>query len=170
MNLENSPPASEVASELVQTLQEKGLYLTTVESCTGGGLANCITNVSGASGVFKGGYVTYCNEEKIKLGVGAAVIDAFTVYSEETALAMADAGLRASAWAQVSIGITGSLSRADPHNPNSKVGDVYIGIRVGDRRESHALRLGADHAVRADAKEVILKASLTMLLSALRVC
>jgi PncC family amidohydrolase len=151
-------------------LKEKGLYVVTVESCTGGGLANCITNVTGASGVFKGGYVTYCNAEKFKLGVPEAVIEEFTVYSEETALAMADAGLRASAWARVSIGITGSLSRADPDNPNSKVGDVYIGICVGDRRESHALQLGANDAERADAKDAILSASLAMLLFALRAC
>ena len=56
-----------------------------MESCTGGGVANAITNCEGASEILKFSAVTYSNEYKIKMGVSSEVIDKYTVYSMETA-------------------------------------------------------------------------------------
>ena len=55
--------------EIVKKLIEKKLTISTMESCTGGGIANEITNISGASEVLKVSYVTYSNEAKIKLNI-----------------------------------------------------------------------------------------------------
>ena len=52
---------------IVEKLEKRGLYLTTAESCTAGLLAGRIMNVSGASSVYKEGYITYANESKEKL-------------------------------------------------------------------------------------------------------
>ena len=56
-----------------------------MESCTGGGMANAITNIAGSSDVLKFSAVTYSNEFKIKMGVNKSTIDKFSVYSMEVA-------------------------------------------------------------------------------------
>lgn len=56
-----------------------------MESCTGGGLANEITNIEGSSKVIKLSAVTYFSEFKIKMGVSKKVIDKYSVYSVKTA-------------------------------------------------------------------------------------
>ncbi|MDD4106830.1 MAG: CinA family protein [Candidatus Shapirobacteria bacterium] len=63
--------------------------MATMELCTGGAVANCITNIPGASDVFECGLVTYCNKAKIKAGVDEEIIKKFGVYSIETAEEMA---------------------------------------------------------------------------------
>jgi nicotinamide-nucleotide amidase len=113
-------------------LKSRSLVLVTVESCTGGALASAITDVPGASEVMRDGFVTYSNEAKIALGVPKEVITAFTVYSPQVAEHMALAGLKRSVGAQIGVGITGTLSREDPANPGSSVGEVFIGIASAD--------------------------------------
>jgi PncC family amidohydrolase len=70
-------------------LIEKKLTITTMESATGGQIASLITDTEGSSAVLKGAFVTYCNEAKIMQGVPAETIERFSVYSKETAAAMA---------------------------------------------------------------------------------
>ena len=65
---------------LVETLKEKKLTLSCAESCTGGYFGKRITDVSGASSVFKGGFITYTNEAKIELlGVNPETIEKYRV-------------------------------------------------------------------------------------------
>ena len=87
-------------------LREAGLSLATMESCTGGLLANVITNVPGSSGYFRGGLVTYATATKIAWGVDPAVIEEHGVISAECAAAMARA-VRDRLDANVGVGITG---------------------------------------------------------------
>ena len=68
-------------SIIVKQLIDKNLTISTMESCTGGGIANAITNISGASAIIKESFVTYCNEAKVKHGVPAVLIEQYTVYS-----------------------------------------------------------------------------------------
>lgn len=120
------------AKRLVELLIARKHILTTVESCTGGLFAGLITSVPGASDVLMDAFVTYSNEAKIALGVPRSVIDTYSVYSPETAVAMAQTGLTRSTGATIGLGITGSLSRIDPANSEaSKPGEVYIGIVIG---------------------------------------
>lgn len=120
--------ALDLAQNVINLLSAKGLYITTVESCSGGALANAITNVSGSGDVIKDSFITYSNEAKIALGVPEEIIEKFTVYSLEVAVAMARAGLQRSVRADVAVGITGSLTRVDPENKNSVPGEVYLAI------------------------------------------
>ena len=140
-----------VVSELIR----RGFTVSTMESCTGGMLASAITDVSGASSILSGAFVTYSNAAKIRCGVPAQVIEIFGVYSAQTAEAMA--GVCSDAYgAKIGIGITGSLGRKDPNNPDSVPGQVYYCIRVDGISHTYFLELGDGPATRHDMKEEIL--------------
>src|SRR4030042_5176384 len=156
----------ELAAQVVQVLREKDLFITAVESCTGGGLAYFITNISGSSEVMKGARVTYSNEEKVALGVPSEVIERHTVYSLETAEAMAEAGIRAAVCADIGVGITGSISRVDPANPNSQPGEVYIAVTSGTKTLSRKF-VFADEGERWEVKERAIAEALRMVLEVL---
>jgi nicotinamide-nucleotide amidase len=87
-------------------MREGGLTLATMESCTGGLLADTITNVPGSSAYYRGGLVSYATETKIAWGVDAAIIEEFGAVSGECAAAMALAA-RERLEADIGIGITG---------------------------------------------------------------
>ena len=79
-----------LAQKLGSILQQKGLYVSTVESCTGGGIAYAITSVSGSSSWFNQGYVTYSNEAKHSLvGVNENTLQNFGAVSQQTVEEMA---------------------------------------------------------------------------------
>ena len=96
---------------IVKILNEKNKTISFMESCTGGFLANEITNISGASNVLKVSLVTYSNKYKIKFGVAKETIDKYTVYSKETAIQMAK-NVATFADSNYGIGITGELGNA----------------------------------------------------------
>ena len=101
--------------DLVKLLIEKNKTISTMESCTGGGVANAITNVEGASNVLKFSAVTYSNEFKIKMGVDKSIIDKYSVYSIETANEMSK-NISKFTNSDYGIGITGKLNRVDENN------------------------------------------------------
>ncbi len=119
--------ASRTAGRVVERLAERRLFITTVESCTGGGVANAITNIPGASGVITGARVVYSCAEKIALGIPEELAGEETVYSEETAIAMAKAGIGKATRADIGVGITGHISFPDPERRNG----VYIAVVFG---------------------------------------
>lgn len=93
--------------EIVQKLTEKGLTLTTAESCTGGLVAKRLTDVSGASAVFHGGAVTYSNRLKSEwLGVKEETLRQFGAVSAQTAREMAE-GARKFAKSDLAVAVTG---------------------------------------------------------------
>jgi len=108
-------------------LQEHGLTLALMESCTGGLLASQITDVPGSSAYFKGGLVTYTAEAKQQYGVPASVLEEHGLVSEATARAMA-AAVRAELGADVGVGVTG-VAGPDPHG-GKPVGTIEIGIEA----------------------------------------
>ena len=88
-------------------LKRRNLKLATAESCTGGWIAQAVTSVSGSSGWFDRGFVTYSNEAKKELlGVRARTLSRHGAVSRETAKEMA-AGALARSRAQVAIAVTG---------------------------------------------------------------
>lgn len=114
---------------LTQQLIQKGLTITTMESATSGQIASLITDTEGSSAVIKGAFVTYSNEAKILQGVPASVIETYSVYSKETATAMADACQKAYQ-ADIAIGVTGTMGNVDPANKQASVpGQVYFAIK-----------------------------------------
>lgn len=110
---------------VVRVLREKGLHAATAESCTGGMIAERLTNVPGASEVFGFGFVTYAEAAKQKLlGVDAAVIEKYNVVSGPVAAAMAFGAARESG-AELAVGITG-LAGPGGALPGKPVGTVYL--------------------------------------------
>ncbi len=116
--------------KLTNLLIERHLTITTMESATSGQLASLITDTEGSSAVLKGAFVTYCNEAKIQQGVPAEILEHYTVYSKETAEAMAEA-CRKAYDADIGIGVTGTMGNVDPANTEESVpGQVYFAIAM----------------------------------------
>lgn len=114
---------------IVNLLKAADMTLTTVESCTGGLLSGRIINVSGASEVFKEGFVTYSNRAKRKLaGVKKSTLKEYTAVSEETAREMAEGGRKA-AEADACISVTG-IAGPEGGTEGKPVGLVYIGCCI----------------------------------------
>lgn len=115
----------EKLKKIIKKLNENNKTISTMESCTGGALASLITDISGASSVFKYGAVTYSNEYKIKMGVSSEIIDKYSVYSKQTAREMAKA-ISLYTSSDYGIGITGKLGEVDPNNISGDNNRVFI--------------------------------------------
>lgn len=125
---QNEERLEALAGEL---LRKRGLTLATMESCTGGLLADLLTNVPGSSKFFKGGLVAYSNEFKVASGVSAELIAQHGAVSAEVAEAMAEAARRR-VNADVGVATTG-VAGPDPLE-GKPVGTVYTGVSDGVRR------------------------------------
>ncbi len=116
-----------LAAVLVRLLSERAQTLALAESCTGGFLADQVTNVPGASKVFVAGYVTYSNEEKIRtLSVSRESIEKFGAVSEHVATEMAE-GLRIRTGATHGIATTG-IAGPGGGSEEKPVGTVFVGL------------------------------------------
>jgi len=112
---------------VAQVLTENRATIAAAESCTGGMLAERLTNVPGSSSYFLGGVVCYSNELKTTLvGVPKELIEAKGAVSPEVALALAD-GIRKRAGATIGVGTTG-IAGPTGGTPEKPVGLVHIGI------------------------------------------
>lgn len=154
---------SMIWDEVVTKLIDNNLTIATMESCTGGGIANKITNISGASSVLKESYVTYCNESKIKFGVPAEIIEEYTVYSKETAIYMAKAAKK-QAGSDIAIGITGQLGRMDPCNPNDKLNCAWCAV-INSESEIFVNLIHVPDEERRFQKEFVIEAVAKIILS-----
>ncbi|MFN3134087.1 MAG: competence/damage-inducible protein A [Candidatus Kryptonium sp.] len=124
-------------------LTEKGLKLAIAESCTGGLIADKITNVPGSSRYFEQGIVAYSNDAKIQiLGVPEELIKNYGAVSREVAEAMAK-GVREISGADIGISTTG-IAGPTGATPTKPVGLVWIGY--SDKNETFAkeFRFGDD--------------------------
>lgn len=111
--------------KLVKLLVEKKLTITTAESCTGGLISAAITDVPGASAVFKQGFVTYSNKVKRRaLGVKKTTLDECGAVSKKVAKQMA-IGAAMQANADIAIAVTG-IAGPDGGSEEKPVGLVYI--------------------------------------------
>jgi nicotinamide-nucleotide amidase len=96
-----------LATLVGKSLLSKGASLAAAESCTGGGIAEAVTRISGSSAWFDRGFVTYSNAAKTEmLGVSVAILAQFGAVSEETARAMASGAL-AHSQATLALSVTG---------------------------------------------------------------
>ena len=115
-----------LAVQLGLALKERGWLACTAESCTGGGVAYAITEISGSSAWFDRGFVTYTNQAKQQmLGVPSELILAHGAVSAEVVAAMA-AGALAHSSAQLSVGISG-IAGPLGGTPEKPVGTVWMG-------------------------------------------
>ncbi len=112
---------------IIRRLATAGHTIATAESCTGGLLANRLTNVPGSSKVFHRGFVTYSNESKSDLlGVGEALLAEHGAVSEPVARAMAEGALH-QANSDFSLALTG-VAGPDGGTPEKPVGTVFIAM------------------------------------------
>lgn len=141
---------------VVKLLIKLNKTVSTMESCTGGCLANEITNVSGASDIFKFGAVTYANEFKIKMGVDSRIIDKYSVYSMETAVDMAKK-ITFFTLSDYGIGVTGKLKRKDKNNLCSSDNLVFISIYDKKLDKSYNYSYEVVKSTRASNKKDLVK-------------
>ena len=116
---------------VVESLIERNLTLSIAESCTGGLIANRITDVPGSSATFLAGVVSYSNEAKMKLlGVPEQLLIDHGAVSEQVCRAMAE-GARKILGADIGLSVTG-IAGPTGATPQKPVGLVYIGLSTDD--------------------------------------
>ena len=129
---------STTAAALIDALHRRDLTLATAESCTGGQMGDALTNVTGASHVYSGGVIAYCNELKMRvLNVPSHILEAHGAVSGPTAEAMA-AGVRELSGADIALSTTG-IAGPGGGSAEKPVGLVYIGLAsaTGTWHEKH---------------------------------
>ena len=129
--------------KVLELLIEKGLTISTAESCTGGLIAKRLTDIPGSSAAFMGGAVTYSNEAKTKmLGVPAELIAQKGAVSYDCAVAMAQ-GIRERLGTDFGLSATGI---AGPANDSvcKDVGTVFVALSTKDGDFCRSLHLGDD--------------------------
>ena len=124
---ENSGSVQQVLGDV---LREKGLTISTAESCTGGNIASLITSVSGSSAYYFGTIVSYDSSVKVNmLNVNQSDIDEFTVVSEQVSEQMAK-GVRNQLKTDISISTTG-VAGPNKGEDGREVGTVWISVTNG---------------------------------------
>ncbi len=113
--------------EIIEYLAKMNKTISTMESATGGYIANSITNIDGSSLVFKFSAVTYSNEFKIKMGVDEKVIDKYSVYSIETSHEMSKRIVEFTN-SNYGVGVTGKINRVDPFNNFGDDSTIFLSI------------------------------------------
>ena len=144
--------------KIVERLTEEKMTISSMESCTGGCFCNSLTNVEGASLVFKFSAITYSNEYKIKFGVKKSTIDKYSVYSFEVADEMS-CNISKYADSDIGIGITGKLNRADVNNMYGEDNVVFISVydKGKDKDKFYHKRVVATLDNRVSNKELVVK-------------
>lgn len=153
--------------EVVLKLIENHKTISTMESCTGGGVANAITNIEGSSEILKFSAVTYSNEFKIKMGVNKDVIDKYTVYSMETANEMSK-NISKFTNSDYGIGITGQINRIDPNNITNENNRIYISVYDKENDKYYNEIIIATKGSREDNKKIIINKIEEMLLDLIK--
>lgn len=114
-------------------LTAKGLSLATMESYTGGFLANVITNVPGSSEYFKGGLVAYADDSRAAFGLSKQLLSRHGTISKQTAEAMATIA-REKLGASIGIGLTGVMGPEEVEG--QPIGTIFIGLNDGKHSRS----------------------------------
>lgn len=153
--------------EVVLKLIENHKTISTMESCTGGGVANAITNIEGSSEILKFSAVTYSNEFKIKMGVDKNIINKYTVYSMETANEMSKS-ISKFTNSDYGIGITGQINRVDPNNITNENNRIYISVYDKENDKYYNEIIIATKGSREDNKKIIINKIEEMLLDLIK--
>lgn len=141
---------------IVEKLIKLNKTISTMESCTGGGVVNAITNIEGASDVLRFSAVTYSNEYKIKMGVNEEIINKYSVYSMETANEMSK-NISLFTKSNYGIGITGKLNRIDKNNLYGDDNKVFISIYDRDNDKYYNYEFNVTEAKRSKNKDLIIE-------------
>ena len=120
---------AELAKNVARKLLDRGLVMATAESCTGGWIAKCCTDLAGSSAWFERAYISYSYAAKREqLDVDSMVLEKAGAVSEATALQMAVGAVRESE-ADVSVAVTG-IAGPSGGTDEKPVGTVWFGWSV----------------------------------------
>lgn len=157
-------PLLDLATTVLERAKARGVMIATAESCTGGLIAGCLTEIAGSSAVVERGFVTYSNEAKTEmLGVPAATIAAVGAVSEDVARAMAEGAL-SHARAQLTVAVTG-VAGPGGGSAEKPVGLVHFGCALAGAETVHRREVfGGD---RSAVREATVRTALEMLLARL---
>ena len=146
-----------------EALKARGMLLVTAESCTGGGIAQTITQVSGSSTWFDRGFVTYSNISKEEmLGVSPETLERHGAVSEATAREMADGALQYS-HAQVAVSVSG-VAGPTGGTPEKPVGTVWFAWTSQGKAQTACHFFSGDRdAIRVKAVRIALQGVLDLL-------
>ena len=151
---------NDLAFELIQKLGQRHLTISVAESLTGGLVAASLTQIPGASAVFKGGIIAYRDETKEQvLKVDAALITKFTSISEPVAQSMAT-NIREIMNTDIGIATTGVAGpdKSEGFAP----GIVFVAISIGDHNICQKLELVGDRTqIRDQSVNAIFKLTLS---------
>ncbi len=149
---------------LGQLLRARGLKLTTAESCTGGLIADKITDVPGSSDYFLGGFVSYAYEAKVaSLGVSWDTLKAHGAVSRETVLEMAR-GARTALGADIAVSVSG-IAGPGGGLPDKPVGTTWLGLVTPDGERTEVFYWKGN---RRENKELSAQAALKMVIEFLQ--
>ncbi len=146
------PELNILASRLGEVLQSRGWMVATAESCTGGWIAKCLTDIAGSSAWFDCGFVTYSNAAKQELlGVAAETLEVHGAVSEATVAAMARGAL-AHSRAHLVVAVSG-IAGPGGERPGKPVGTVCFAWATRDGPETVVTRrfTGSRDAVRRES-------------------
>ncbi|MHA7881047.1 MAG: CinA family protein [Saccharospirillum sp.] len=140
------------AHELAQRLLERRWRLISVESCTGGGIGAALTALSGSSDWYEGGWITYSNALKQRLGVPAELLERYGAVSEPVARSMVACGVQA-ARVECGVAVTG-IAGPTGGSSDKPVGTVWIAWAWPDKERAQRYQFSGDRdAVREQAVE-----------------
>jgi len=147
-----------LAAQVGEMLKSHGLMLAAAESCTGGGVAQAITEIPGSSYWFERGFVTYANASKVEmLGVREETLRQHGAVSEATVREMAEGALRHS-HANISLAVSGIAGPAGG-TPEKPVGTVFFAwsMRGGATHARKHLLTGNRAEIRAQSVRIALQ-------------
>lgn len=122
----------ELAADIVRAATAAGKKVATAESCTGGLIGACLTEIAGSSAVMDRGFIVYSNQAKQDLlGVPQALLDAHGAVSAEVAAAMAR-GARDRASVDIAVAVTG-IAGPGGATAEKPVGLVHLAVAIDDR-------------------------------------
>jgi nicotinamide-nucleotide amidase len=155
--------STRLAKLVGNALKGHGMTLTTAESCTGGGVAQAVTRISGSSAWFDRGFVSYSNASKEEmLGVSPDTLETHGAVSEETVREMADGALQYSR-AQVALSVSG-IAGPTGGTPEKPVGMVWFAWATNDTVKTACHFISGDRdAIRVKAVRIALQGVIKLL-------
>jgi len=142
------------AEALLDNCRQRGVKIATAESCTGGLISGCLTEIAGSSDVVDRGFVTYSNEAKTELiNVPAGLIEEVGAVSEDVARAMAEGALAGSR-ADYAVSVTG-VAGPGGGTASKPVGLVHMACSGRDRPTQHERHVFAGDRSRVREQTVV---------------
>ncbi|MFW5426043.1 MAG: nicotinamide-nucleotide amidase [Methylophagaceae bacterium] len=147
----------QLTNEVAVCLSKKEWILSVAESCTGGWLAKCCTDLAGSSAWFERGFVTYSNQAKQELlGVDTTTLDLYSAVSEQTVIEMAQGALHNSN-TNISVSISG-IAGPNGGTDQKPVGTVWFAWATEKAAKSELHHFSGNRdAVRRQAVAIALK-------------